>query len=72
VSGGFLKPYIYIGGIFSVFYISVGLLLATGRMTLGMEPQMRFLVGAASMAYGAFRAFLFYKRYKASKEEENK
>jgi hypothetical protein len=64
------KAYLFIGGTFSVFYVVLGLLLCTGRMTLGMEPSMRFLVGAGILAYGIFRAFVFYRKYKASKEEE--
>jgi hypothetical protein len=65
------KAYLFIGGTFSVFYVVVGLLLCTGRLTLGMESSMRFLVGAGIFAYGVFRAFVFYRRYKASKEEQN-
>jgi hypothetical protein len=64
------KAYLIIGGTFSVFYVVVGLLLCTGRLTLGMESSMRFLVGAGIFAYGIFRAFVFYKRYKASKEDQ--
>jgi len=62
------KAYLFIGGTFSVFYVVVGLMLCTGRLTFGMESSMRFLVGAGILAYGIFRAFMFYKRYKASKE----
>ena len=64
------KAYLIIGGTFSVFYVVVGLLLCTGRLTLGMESSMRFLVGAGIFAYGIFRAFVFYKRYKASKVDQ--
>ena len=70
--GSYLKSaYLIIGGTFSIFYLVVGLMLATGKLTFGMEPSVRFFVGAGIMAYGIFRAFLFYKKYKESKEEQN-
>ena len=64
------KAYLFIGGTFSVFYVAVGLLIATGRISFGMEPSLRFLVGLGIMLYGIFRGFMFYKRYKQSKQEE--
>jgi hypothetical protein len=64
------KAYLYVGGIFSVFYVVVGLMLCSGRLTFGMEPSMRVLVGAGIIVYGIFRAFIFYKKYKDSKEEQ--
>jgi len=64
------KAYIFVGGIFSVFYIVVGLFLCTGRLRFGMEPGMSFLFGAGIIGYGIFRAYMFYKKYKASKNNE--
>jgi small-conductance mechanosensitive channel len=63
--------YLFIGGIFSVFYVTVGLMLCSGRISFGMEPTMRLLVGAGILLYGLFRGFVFYRKYKQSKEEQN-
>ncbi|NNM95725.1 MAG: hypothetical protein HKL88_09760 [Bacteroidia bacterium] len=61
------KVYLFVGGIFSVFYIVAGLFISTGRISFGMQPSVRFLFGAGIIAYGIFRAFMFYKKYKAAK-----
>ena len=65
------KAYLFVGGIFSVFYITVALMLGSGRISFGMEPTMRLLVGAGILLYGLFRGFIFYRKYKQSKEGES-
>ena len=65
------KAYLFVGGTFSVVYVVAGLLIATGRLAFGMEPSMRFLIGVGIMLYGIFRAFIFFRKYKQSKEEQN-
>lgn len=64
------KAYLFVGGIFSVFYLVVGLFFCTGRINFGLNSGLNFLFGAAIMGYGIFRAFVFYKKYKASKNNE--
>ena len=67
------KAYVYVGGIFSVFYIIIGLFMATGRVSLaplGMSAGLSQLIGAIVIAYGIFRAFMFFKRYKAIRRGE--
>jgi hypothetical protein len=65
------KAYLFVGGTFSVFYIVVGLMLCSGRITFGMDPSPRFLVGAGIIGYGVFRGFIFFKKYKQSKEGQS-
>lgn len=67
------KAYIYVGGIFSVFYLIIGLFMATGRVSLapfGISQTVSSLIGAVVIAYGIFRAIMFFKRYKAIKRGE--
>ncbi|HTB08095.1 MAG TPA: hypothetical protein VK806_14185 [Bacteroidia bacterium] len=64
------KFYILIGSIFSVFYVFVGIMFLTGLVTFGLEYQARMLFGIGIFAYGIFRVFMFYKRYKRMREGE--
>jgi hypothetical protein len=65
------KAYLFIGGTFSVFYVAVGLMICTGKVAFGMEPSLRFLVGLGILLYGVFRAFIFFKKYKQYKQDQN-
>lgn len=62
--------YMLIGGIFSFFYIIVGVLFLLRRLTFGIDPKMVNYIGTGILAYGLFRLYVFYKRYKAMREEE--
>ncbi|MGP8216543.1 MAG: hypothetical protein ACLQQ4_13325 [Bacteroidia bacterium] len=60
----------FVGGIFSFFYILFGALMIMGKITLfDLEPVNRKLLGAAVLAYGVFRLYLFFRRYKQMREE---
>jgi len=65
------KGYLYIGGIFSVFYFVVGLFVCTGRLSFWMSPSMSLLFGCGIIIYSVFRAFMFFRQYKAYKREKN-
>lgn len=62
--------YMLVGGIFSFFYIIVGILFLLRRITLGIDPKMANYIGTGILAYGLFRLYMFYKRYKAMREDE--
>jgi hypothetical protein len=62
------KFYLLIGSIFSVFYIFAGIMFLTGLVTFGLDYQPRMLFGTGIFAYGIFRVYMFYKRYKRMRE----
>ncbi len=65
------KAYLFVGGFFSVFYLVVGLFICTGRLNFGMAAGLNFLFGAAIICYGIFRGYVFYKKYKVSRETKD-
>lgn len=41
-----------------------------GKIDFGMDATVAKLFGIAILAYGLFRVYLFYQRYKRMREEE--
>jgi hypothetical protein len=64
------KFYFVIGSVFSAFYIFAGIMFLTGLVTFGIDYNARMLFGTGIFAYGIFRIFMFYKRYKRMRGEE--
>ena len=60
----------FVGGINSFLYIAIGILFLLGKITLGLDVTLAKLLGGAVLAYGLFRLYLFFQRYKRMREEE--
>jgi hypothetical protein len=60
----------YVGGIMSFFYIILGGLFVSGKISLGLDSTKLSLVGGGLVLYGLTRAFVFYQRIKQMREEE--
>jgi hypothetical protein len=61
---------LFIGGVLSFFYVTLGILFIIGKVSFGWTPTTGMFFGFAILAYGIFRAYLFYQRYKRMREEE--
>jgi hypothetical protein len=64
--------YLLTGAIFSFVYLAIGMLVLTGKFTFGIESRnFQIGFGAAIMAYGVFRLYMFYWNLRNSGNDEN-
>jgi hypothetical protein len=63
--------YILTGSVFSFVYIFAGMMIITDRLDFGIPPNYRIGIGAGISAYGVFRVFMFYRRIRAGRDDEN-
>lgn len=63
--------YLLTGSVFSFIYLVGGVLLLTGVLTFDMQPNTRLAIGSALAAYGTFRVYIFYRKIRAARENEN-
>lgn len=59
------------GSVMSFFYIFAGIAFLSGKLNFGFQPSVRILIGSGIFAYGIFRIFIFYKRIRSGREDEN-
>jgi hypothetical protein len=63
--------YILTGSVFSFVYLFAGLMLITGKLNFGLENSTRIAWGSAICAYGLFRIYMFYRRIRSGRNDEN-
>ncbi len=63
--------YILTGSVFSFLYVLVGLMILTGKLNFDLEPTTKIIIGTGICAYGLFRVYMFYKRIRSQREDEN-
>ncbi|HTB31125.1 MAG TPA: hypothetical protein VK808_03815 [Bacteroidia bacterium] len=63
--------YLLTGSVFSFIYLFAGIMLITGKLDFGLEPNTRLAFGSAICAYGLFRVYMFYRRLRSYRNDEN-
>jgi hypothetical protein len=64
------KFYILTGSVFSFVYVLAGILLILGKLNFDFQPNVRIALGSGICAYGIFRVYMFYRRMRAAREED--
>ncbi len=63
--------YLLTGSVFSFVYVFAGIALISDKLNFGLDPNMRLAMGSAIFAYGIFRVYMFYRKIRAGREDEN-
>ena len=63
--------YLLTGSVFSFVYIFAGIAILSKKLDFGLQPTLRIIVGSGIFAYGLFRLYMFYRRIRAGREDEN-
>jgi hypothetical protein len=63
--------YILTGSVFSFVYILGGIMVLTGKLDFGINPNYRIGIGSGILVYGLFRVFMFYQRIRSNRKNEN-
>jgi len=63
--------YLLTGSVMSFVYIFAGIMLMSGKLNFDLQPGMRVAIGSAIFAYGIFRLYMFYRRIRSQRDDEN-
>jgi uncharacterized membrane protein len=63
--------YLLTGSVFSFVYIFAGIAVLSQKLDFGLQPSFRIVIGSGILAYGLFRLYMFYRRIRAGREDEN-